>query len=130
MCAEQTPIESFTDLSYLCTYTIDDDQTFEIDDAISLERIDNNYKVWIHIADPSTIIPIDSQIDIEAKKRASSIYLSNKIIPMIDRELVEKIISLKAGRKSKALSVSVQLNKEGKIIESNIIRSLVKPIYT
>ena len=63
------------DLSHLKTYTIDDVDTIEIDDAISLEKINDQYKLWIHIASPAVYLDYNSSIDISARERISTSYL-------------------------------------------------------
>ncbi len=117
------------DLTYLRTYTIDNNSTFEVDDAISLEVVNGEYVVWIHIADPSSLIPMDSKLDLEARKRATSIYLVDNILPMLPHKLIDEFISLNPGRKSSALSAAVRLNETGDIVGSSIMRSWIQPTY-
>ncbi|WP_320667702.1 ribonuclease catalytic domain-containing protein [Prochlorococcus sp. MIT 1307] len=117
------------DLTHLKTYTIDDHETFEIDDAISLDIKDGRRIVWIHISDPSTFIPINSQIDLEARKKSTSIYLSTTTQPMLPRDLVENNFSLKAGKKTATLSISIELDNEGNILNYNIQRGFISPRY-
>ena len=83
------------DLTNLNTYTIDDNNTFEIDDAISLDINYSKVTVWIHKADPSSLIQPSSEIDLIARERAVSLYLGDKVVPMLPKMLVEKIMSLK-----------------------------------
>ena len=66
------------DLTHLKTYTIDDSKTVEIDDAISLEKVSGQEKLWIHIASPASYIEYQSGIDKKARKLVSTVYLSTK----------------------------------------------------
>ncbi len=117
------------DLTSLKTYTIDDEDSEEKDDAISLQRRGNNFIIWIHIADPCPWIEEESPIDIEARNRGTSIYLTNKTSLMLPIRLIENLLTLRAGRRTTALSASVELDEEGKICNYKIIRSIIKPLY-
>ena len=83
------------------TYTIDDDSTEELDDAISLELKGSESIIWIHIADPSSSIPVGSALDEQALKKASRVYLVRGVEPMLPIELVRDIFSLEPGRVGK-----------------------------
>ena len=121
----------FRDLSYLKTYTIDDIDTLEVDDAISLERISNNYKLWIHIASPASYIDYDSEFDKNARKLISSVYLSNNKnnIYMFPESLIENIFSLTDKEKRLSISLGIILNNDGSVLFSEIVQSLIKPNY-
>ena len=81
------------DLTYLKTYIIDSADPHEVDDAISLEINDGEVKkVWIHISNPSSLFLLDSSIDLDARKKNSSLYLSDKYIPMLPRNIIDKNI--------------------------------------
>ncbi len=120
---------SFKDLTYLKTYTIDELETFEIDDAISLEKISNNYKLWIHIASPPYQIEYNSAIDKYARKLISSIYLSKSNIYMFPEILIDEIFSLNRKKKRASLSLGVVFNNDGTINSSEIVQSLIKPDF-
>ena len=107
------------DLTKLKIYTIDDSNTFEIDDGISLECINDQNFIWVHISNPSDIIPINSDIDKNSNLKGSSIYLSNQIIYMLPKDIVEHVLSLKAGKLVPAVSIRVKLDLEGNILDSN-----------
>tara|TARA_B100000965_G_scaffold404547_1_gene435599 strand:- start:1426 stop:2715 length:1290 start_codon:yes stop_codon:yes gene_type:complete len=117
------------DLSHLKTYTIDDSDTLEVDDGISLERNSNFYKLWIHIASPALLIEYDSDIDRNARKQISSIYLSTTNIYMFPSDIIDKILSLSSKQKSLSLSLGVTFNNDGSICSSEIVQSLVKSTY-
>lgn len=117
------------DLTDLATYSLDDAGTREIDDALSLERRDGCDWIWIHIADPSRLISIDSPLDLEARRRATSLYLADGVMPMLPLELAAGPLSLRAGVRCAALSVAVRLGVDGAVEEHRIVRSWVKPRY-
>ncbi len=82
------------DLTHLKTYSIDDSQTFEIDDAISLEKISYQHKLWIHIASPTSYVEYQSAIDKKARKLISTVYLSNNTYYMLPEILIKDVFSL------------------------------------
>ena len=119
------------DLTHLNTYTIDDASAKEIDDAISLDRSeDGEYLIWVHIADASRYLPNGSPIDVEARKRGTSIYLTDNFIPMLPIDLVDRAISLKAGNKRVALSILVNIDREGLVKLQKVVQGIVKPRYS
>ena len=121
--------EQRIDLTHLATYSLDDAGTREIDDALSLERRDGVDWIWIHIADPSRLIDIDSPLDQEARRRATSLYLAEGVMPMLPLELAAGPLSLRAGQRCAALSVAVRLDEDGAVAEQRIARSWIRPRY-
>ena len=76
------------DLTHLKVYTIDDESTAEIDDGLSLETLENGrQRVWIHIADPSRWVSLGDELDKEAQRRSTTVYLPTGMIPMFPIEL-------------------------------------------
>ena len=118
-----------TDLCHLKTYTLDDVHTREIDDGISLEVSEGVSWIWIHIADPSRLISPESAIDLEAKKRATSLYLANGSRSMLPMVLAEEALSLRAGKRCPALSVAIELDHQGAVNKTQIMRSWIQPRY-
>ena len=130
MAKEELPgDEQRIDLSHLATYSLDDAGTREIDDALSLERRDGSDWIWIHIADPSRLISLDSPLDQEARRRATSLYLAEGVMPMLPLELAAGPLSLRAGQRCAALSVAVRLDDDGAVGEQRIVRSWIRPRY-
>jgi len=118
------------DLCHLHCVTIDDSETRDIDDALSLERKpDGSERIWIHIADPGRLIQPGTTLDQEAAARGSSLYLARGNQPMFPEVLSTGPFSLRAGHKSAAWSTWVELNEEGAIAAYGITRSWVKPLY-
>ena len=110
--------------------TIDDDDTRDIDDGLALERrSDGSLRIWIHVADPGRLIAADSPLDLEARRRGSSLYLAVGNLPMFPEELSNGPFSLRQGKRSAAWSFWVELDEAGEIGASSIQRSWVKPTY-
>ena len=117
------------DLTGLATYSLDDSGTREIDDALSYEQCDDGCWIWIHIADPSRLIDPGSPLDLEARRRATSLYLADGVIPMLPLNLAAGPLSLRAGQRTAALSVAVQLDEHGGVAAQRIVRSWIRPRY-
>lgn len=121
------------DYSNILTYTIDGSDTKDMDDAISFEKIDNLYKIGVHIADVSYYVKEDSIIDKEALKRGTSTYLGNIVLPMLPFNLSNNLCSLVENNKRLALSVihtfDSNLNYIDYSIEKTIINSNYKLTY-
>ena len=103
---------NLTDLHLI---TIDGQATLDYDDALSIEKSNNHYRLGIHISDVGSLIHPSSLVDQEAAKRASSIYTPDMKIPMIPSSLAEGPCSLKAGELRPAISTLVQISKQGEI---------------
>ncbi|MEM9769534.1 MAG: RNB domain-containing ribonuclease, partial [Cyanobacteria bacterium P01_D01_bin.71] len=118
------------DLTSLKTYTIDDESTREIDDALSVESLsDGRQRLWIHIADPTRWLLPGDDLDLEARRRCTTVYLPTGIVPMFPLELATGPMSLVQGEVHCALSFGVVLTDEGAIADYQIAASLVKPTY-
>ena len=117
---------SVKDLTYLKTYSIDDSQTSEIDDAISLEKISYQHKLWIHIASPTSYFQYQSAIDKKARKLISTIYLSSKTYYMLPEILINEVFSLSDKEKREALSLGVVFHDDGSILSTEIVQSFIK----
>jgi exoribonuclease-2 len=110
--------------------TIDDDDTRDIDDGLALERRpDGGLRLWIHVADPGRLVEPESPLDLEARRRGSSLYLASGNLPMFPLELTTGPFSLRAGVRSAAWSTWVDLDSEGDIADYGIVRSWVKPTF-
>ena len=120
---------AFKDLTHLKTYTIDDSKTVEIDDAISLEKVSGQNKLWIHIASPASYIEYQSGIDEKARKLVSTVYLSNNTYYMLPKALINNVFSLSDKEKRESLSLGVILNDDGSISSTEIVQSLIQVDY-
>ncbi len=94
---DQPPADRL-DLTDKLTITIDPFDARDFDDAISLEREQGRWRLWVHIADVSQFVPIGSPLDEEAKKRATSVYLPDRVIPMIPEIISNHLASLQPER--------------------------------
>jgi exoribonuclease-2 len=129
--AEPQPSDSNrVDLSQQRCVTIDDDDTRDIDDGLAYERLpDGRERIWIHVADPGRLITEGSELDLEARRRGSSLYLAQGNLPMFPERLSTGVFSLRAGVRSAAWSFWVELDPSGEISAYGIHRSWVKPVY-
>ena len=132
-CLENLPSESEAnrlDLTHLKIYTIDDESTTEIDDGLSLEFLENGQqRLWIHIADPTRLLSPGDELDMEARKRTTTVYLPTGMIPMFPPELATGPMSLIQGKECSALSFSIVLDETGAVEDYSIHISTVKPTY-
>jgi exoribonuclease-2 len=118
------------DLTGLKTYTIDDESTREIDDALSVELLpDGQQRLWVHIADPTRWLIPGDDLDLEARRRCTTVYLPTGMVPMFPLELATGPMSLIQGEVHCALSFGVVLTEAGAIADYQIAASLVKPTY-
>ena len=122
--------ETRHDLTAQTCVTIDDAETRDIDDAIALERRqDGSDRLWIHIADPGRLIAEGSPLDLEARRRGSSLYLARGNLPMFPSELSTGPFSLRTGHRNAAWSTWIDLDEQGEITDFGILRSWVTPRY-
>ena len=118
------------DLTHLKTYTIDDESTREIDDGLSLEFLsDGTERIWVHIADPTRWLEPGNELDLEARRRATTVYLPTGPVPMFPHELATGPMSLVQGRQCCALSFGIVLDDHGAVASYQIRASHVKPTY-
>lgn len=118
--------EGRVDLREKEIFTIDGDDTKDIDDAVSLEKVGENYLLGVHIADVSTYVRDGTPLDKEASKRGTSVYLIDTVIPMLPRELSNGICSLNPNEDRYALSIDILLDKNGNILEKKIYKSVIR----
>lgn len=118
------------DLTHLKVYTIDDESTKEIDDGLSVEYLDGQTKkLWIHIADPTRLLTLGDGLELEARRRGTTLYLPTGMIPMFPKELATGPMSLVQGQTCAALSFAVTLDTKGAIADYSIHVSTIKPTY-
>ena len=114
------------DLRSLVTFTIDGEQAKDFDDAVSIERRDGGFRLWVHIADVSHYVAEGSALDKDAYERANSVYFPGSVIPMLPFELSNEICSLKPNEDRLAMSVQMDLDKRGEVCASKMFKSVIR----
>lgn len=114
-----------TDLRNVRMVTIDGEDAKDLDDAVSLTKDGDLYHLGVHIADVTNYVQGGSALDKEALKRGTSIYLVDRVVPMLPRRLSNGICSLNAGEDRLAMSCLMTLNSSGEIIDHVICESVI-----
>lgn len=131
----QEEIDRRLDIRDMNIFTIDGEDAKDLDDAVSIEVLDNgNYKLGVHIADVTHYVKEKSKLDKEALKRATSVYLVDKVIPMLPKTLSNGVCSLNPFEDKLTLSVFMEIDHKGDVvkhdIKETIINSKARMTYT
>lgn len=122
------------DFRNMCIFTIDGAESKDLDDAVSVEKTSDGYRLGVHIADVSNYVRGNSALDKEAMKRGTSIYYADKVIPMLPKELSNGICSLNPDENRLTLSAVMELSENGEMKSyrfcKSVIRSRVKGVYS
>lgn len=123
----EAEIKRRLDLRDKTIITIDGADAKDLDDAISIEKLNNgNYKLGVHIADVTYYVRENSPLDKEALKRGTSVYLVDRVIPMLPKKLSNGVCSLHPGEPRLTLSVFMEINKSGKVVDHQIVETVIE----
>lgn len=134
MTVTQEDIDSRLDLRDEPIFTIDSADAKDLDDAISVKKTENGYKLGVHIADVSHYVKAKSAIDNEAFRRGTSVYFADRVIPMLPEALSNGVCSLNAGTEKLTFSALMEFDKEGNMVDYQfhkaVINSKVRGVYS
>ena len=122
-------LENRKDLRHLDIITIDGSDAKDLDDAVYVEKTEDGYKLFVSIADVSYYVKENTELDTEALKRGNSIYLVDRVIPMLPRKLSNNLCSLNPNEDKLAFTVEMDLDKRGKVIKNDFYKSVIKSKY-
>lgn len=118
------------DMRDILTFTIDPEDAKDFDDALSFVTLDNgNYQIGIHIADVTHYVPEGSAVDEEAYQRGTSIYLVDRVIPMLPERLCNELCSLRPHEDKACMSVIVEMDAHAKVVRHKICRTVICSDY-
>ncbi len=113
------------DLRSLPTVTIDGERAKDFDDAVSVKLSEHGYALYVHIADVGFYVDWNSTIDIEARKRGTSVYFPDRVVPMLPRELSEDLCSLKPKVERLSFTVEMNFDRNGTRLDSKFYPSII-----
>lgn len=118
------------DMRDILTFTIDPDDAKDFDDALSFQILDSgNCQIGIHIADVTHYVQEGSPIDEEAYQRGTSVYLVDRVIPMLPERLCNELCSLRPNEDKLCMSVIVEMDQQAKVIRHKICRTVIRSNY-
>ena len=125
----QAEIANRKDLRDLDIITIDGEDAKDLDDAVYVEKNENGYKLLVSIADVSFYVKEGTELNKEAVKRGNSIYLVDRVVPMLPRKLSNNLCSLNPNEDKLTFTVEMHFDDKGKLIKNDFYRSVIKSKY-
>ncbi len=122
-------LEKRRDLRHLDIITIDGSDAKDLDDAVYVEKTETGYKLFVSIADVSYYVKSGSELDREALKRGNSIYLVDRVIPMLPRKLSNNLCSLNPDEDKLTFTVEIEFDSNGKVVKNDFYKSVIKSKY-
>ncbi len=114
------------DLTELYTFTVDAEETKDFDDALHFEEKEDRFVVGVHIADVASVVGPETALFRAARRRGTTLYLPERIIPMLPPELSEERLSLREGERKNAVSFFLEFSKEGELLSQRIVPSVIR----
>ena len=119
-------IDKRPDLTNLITLTIDPADAKDFDDAVSIERVNGNFRLGVHIADVSHFVRGNSELDKEAFARGTSVYFPDRVIPMLPEKLSNDVCSLRPNRKRMTFSLFMDFNQRGEVVDYELYQAVIR----
>lgn len=126
---EEKDYKNRMDFRNLFTVTIDGKYSKDFDDAVSIEKDDKNYILYVHIADVAHYVKEKSELDEAALERGNSVYLLDRVIPMLPEELSNVLCSLVPNEDRLAVTIKMNINSRGKVIDYQFYESVINSDY-
>lgn len=123
---DESELKKRRDLTNLNIFTIDGEDAKDLDDAISIKKLSNgHWELGVHIADVTHYVRENTKLDKEALERGTSVYLINRVIPMLPKKLSNNLCSLNPDTNKLTLSVSMEINARGNVVKHDIFESYI-----
>lgn len=114
------------DLCHLLTVTIDPEDAYDFDDAVSVQREDGGWRLYVHIADVSLFVREGGALDRLARRRLNSVYLPRRVVPMLPEQVTRNLCCLLEGEVRPAKTVELTINPDGSVRRVRIYRSIIR----
>ncbi|WP_288071350.1 ribonuclease R family protein [Adlercreutzia caecimuris] len=126
--AEGALVAGYRDLTERFVFTIDPADAKDFDDALSLDYLEDErlWRLGVHIADVSHYVPWNSSVDLDARRRATSVYLADRVIPMLPPALSDELCSLKPGEVRRSMTADLYLNDAGEFVRADFYPALIR----
>lgn len=123
--SDKVSVRGRVDCRPLLTVTIDGEMAKDFDDAISIEHSSDGFTLWVHIADVSHYVPWNSALDVEARRRGTSVYFPGRVVPMLPKALSNNLCSLLPKTDRFTFTVQMEFDGKGNMIDSSFYPSMI-----